>query len=256
MLDFIKLSVVMWVIVTLLGLMILGIFALYIISIYHFGKPLSIFFFGRLKSWTNKKLAIFEIFTLNHDVIFAYAIKGIGGTYREDTEEKKLTWFEKHIERKQQDPTTRGGRAIIPKSTYTVNGVTTIPLLNIHPELSSTITTGLKLLTNNKITTLGQLIEAANKNPQDILYKGFTYKSFLELYLSTIQKYNIRVTAGEVVEFIGKNTDENFRETIDAKTFNVQAKAKIDNKYLKYGYIGLIVMAVGLVIKIIYVTVY
>ena len=197
---------------------------------------------------------IFEIFTLNHEIFLEYGTKEKGGAYRPGEEFKGYTWYERNIQKKKTP--IKSDILTIPKSTYTINGVTTLPVWEIYPRLHEDLKTGLEILISNGIETLAGLKKKAAESPDEILFNKHTYKSFLELYSSAIQKYTVKVTAGDVLNFVGDNFDKNFRETIDAKNFNTKAKSKIDGSFLKYGYLAVLIVAAGLAIKIVYVVIY
>ena len=67
---------------------------------------------------------------------------------------------------------------------------------------------------------------------------------------------NIVVTTDDVVNFIGKQFDKNYRESIEAKDFNVMQKKKTDSKTTTYGYIAIILAIVIVGIIRIYKTIW
>lgn len=251
--QFFRLSVIWYWIITVVSILVLLGFSLYILSQYHFGKALAPFFWGRLRSWSDKNLVIFAVCTLDNNVFLEYGTKNQGGTYRIGEAPKKLTWFERNVLKLKPAGLEE---CIIPQSTYTINGVTTIPVLDLHPRLHNDILEGINQLVSIEIKTLDDFSNEVIKTPDKTLFPGYTYLSFYDMFIATFQKYHLNVTVSDILNFTGKNLDENYRETMDSKNFNIKAKTNKENDYSKYGWFSILIMVIGLVIKLIYVTVW
>lgn len=159
---------------------------------------------------------------------------------------------------------------IMPKSVYSINTVPTIPLIDLHPELHPDIIKGLEKLVKGKIstlrglpehgegkiTTLEQLENKAKESPDEELIEGYTYQAFYELYLATKQKYEFEVKVSDVADAIQKNFDKNFRESIEGKEYNQKVKRSNDQKYAFIGYLALLLVVLGVMFKLVYVTIY
>ncbi len=263
-----KLSLIFYIIVVVIGLFVLFVIGAYLFWNYYLGKSMSPFFWLRIKSWTQKGVALFEIFSLTNSISLEEARKETGDGYRLYTptvvnvpvkKSGKLNSIFKGIMAKilktpvesetKEDPdygikkVKRVQNLIMPKSTYSINSVNTIPLWDLHPQLHTDILEGVKTLVDNGIGTLKELEEFVS-NPEDaneILFKNYTYRTFLDLYLGARQKFYVNVTTDDVANFIGANFDKNFRESIEAKDFNSAMQSKTDNSYLKWGYLAIII---------------
>lgn len=146
---------------------------------------------------------------------------------------------------------------IMPKSIYSVNEVPTIPLLDIHPPLHPELKACLQFLIDSDINNPEDLKKKIDdKHAEDPLIPGYTYQQFYNLYLSTRQKYEFKVTVSDITEVMNKSYDKNYSESIMAKEYNAKSKKKIDNTTLKYGYAALIIVALGVTFKLIYFTLY
>ena len=275
--ETVKLSWLFYIILLILSLIILIVAGLYMAWNYHLGKPMAPFFWLRIKGWTTKGVALFEIFSLTNSVSLEEAKKEVGDGYRLYTPTvvktavaKKESRFEKfynylfarNLKSKSisydMQKVKRTQNLIMPKSTYSINGVNTIPLWDLHPQLHTDVLEGLKILTSQGILTLQELEEFVSDkdNAEQKMFKNYSYRTFLDLYLSVRQKYNIVVTTDDVVNFIGKQFDKNYRESIEAKDFNVMQKKKTDSKTTTYGYIAIILAIVIVGIIRIYKTIW
>lgn len=239
---------------------------------YHLGKPLAPFFWLRLKGWTQRGIAVFEIFSLTNSVSLEEARKEVGDGFRLYTPStvnmpvKKVGRFQKFIDYFSGNKTPSYGvtkikriqNLIMPKSTYSINGVTTIPLWDLHPQLHTDILEGVKILISNGITTLADFKEFVSDkdNANQIMFKNYSYQKFMDLYLGARQKFNVVVTTDDVANFIGKQFDKNFRESIEAKDYNAMIKNKTESKVMMYGYIAIILTIVIVGFKVIYTTIY
>lgn len=146
---------------------------------------------------------------------------------------------------------------IMPLSIYTVNGVPTIPLLDLHPPLHRDLKSGLQILISRNISNPDELKTWIDSgHGQDELLAGYTCESFYDLYNSTRQKYEFKVTVSDINEAMNKTYDKNFSESIQAKEFNAKTKAKTDNNHMKIGYAALLIVVIGVTIKLIYFTFY
>lgn len=272
-----KLSLIFYMIIVALSLFVLFVVGAYLFWNYHLGKAMAPFFWLRIKSWTQRNIALFEIFSLTNIVSLEEARKETGDGYRlyipsvVTIPTKKEGRFE-HIfnylfaKRLKISETNeyevkkvkRVQNLIMPKSTYSINGVNTIPLWDLHPQLHTDILEGVKTLIDNDIKILAELEDFVS-NPDDankILFKEYTYRTFLDLYLGARQKFSVNITTDDVANFIGGNFDKNFRESIEAKDFNSAMQSKVDNSYLKWGYLAIILAIVIVGIKIIYQTIW
>jgi hypothetical protein len=272
--ETIHISWLFYIIIVIASLMALTCAGLYMAWNYHLGKPMAPFFWLRIKGWTQRGVALFEVFSLTNSVTLEEARKEIGDGYRLYTPStiempsKKAGWWMRkynYIFARNLQPANysvekikRIQNLIMPKSTYSINGVATIPLWDLHPQLHTDLLEGVKILINNGITTLHEFTEfvAEKENAEQNMFKNYSYRTFYDLYLGVRQKYNIVVTTDDVANFIGKQFDKNFRESIEAKDFNAMQKGKMENKYIYYGYIIIGIAVIGVVFKIIYTTIY
>lgn len=263
-----------YIILVIVSIVILFCAGAYILWNYHLGKPLAPFFWLRLKGWTTKGIALFEIFSLTNSVALEEARKEIGDGYRLFTPsvvnmptKKAGFWMSKYnyLFARNLKPANysvekikRIQNLIMPKSTYGINGVTTIPLWDLHPQLHVDLLEGVQILISKDITTLADFKNfiSIRENAEQNMFKNYSYRTFYDLYLGVRQKYNVCVTTDDVANFIGKQFDKNFRESIEAKDFNQAQKSKTDNKYTLYGYIAVILTIVIVGFKVIYTTIY
>lgn len=305
MLEMLKVSFIIYLIILIGAVIGLIVFGLYIGMYYHLGKPMALFMYGRIKSWTEKGIAVFEIISLTGNVLLFFAKEETGG-YRRPHVTKKLR---KPMTRKYKTRTglttivlmlatiillykfahigiiqsavgsmigliipvyawyrqpkeeiftgdNRPQPLIMPKTVYSINGVDTIPLIDLHPPLHTDIKNGLNSLIELGIKTHEGLQQEAELNPDIILIPGYTMKSFCELYTAARQKYEFRVRVSDVSEAVTKNFDKNFRESLQAKEFNAKTKKRHDNTTLKYGYAALFIVCLGVIIKLLYFTFY
>jgi hypothetical protein len=304
------LSLTLYIVLVIGGVLLLSIMALVLGLMIHFGKPMRLFFDARIKSWKNERFAIFEIFTLTNNLVLELAHQELGHGFRRFVEtpkqvrepfSKKTKWtvmittflallltgiisaFQTSIPTwlyylsfvasllmmicavsylyvgMKRPPimttsSTPASPLILPKSVYSVNGVTTIPLLDIHPCLHPDIIKGLEQLIREDITTFTQLEENAKGNNRDIsLFGDYTYRTFYELYSAARKKFELDVKVTDVVNFL-EDFDKNFRESIESKNFNQTVKSKTDNKYAVYGWISLLIIALAIAFKFIWLT--
>jgi hypothetical protein len=269
-----KISWLLFIIIVIAAIVVLFCAAAYMVWCYHLGKPLAPFFWLRLKGWTTKNVALFEIFSLTNGVSLEEARKETGDGYRLFTPTtikvpvaKKAGKFQKlinYMSGKTGETTYEVKRVkriqnlIMPKSTYSINGVNTIPLWDLHPQLHADLIEGVKILVENGISTLEDLTEFVTDKQQAelILFKNYSYRTFLDLYLGVRQKYNVSVTTNDVSNFIGKEFDKNYRESIEAKDFNAMQKGKTDSKLMYYGYAAILLTILIVGFKVIYTTIY
>ncbi len=94
------------------------------------------------------------------------------------------------------------------------------------------------------------------ENAEQKMFKNYSYRTFYELFLGVRQKFNVIVTTDDVVNFIGKQFDKNYRESIEAKDFNAAQKSKQDNKINTYGIIAIILTILIVGFKVVYTTIY
>lgn len=268
-----KISVFFYIIIVVVSLFVLAVAGLYLLWIYHLGKPLSPFFFLRIKSWTQRNIALFEIFSLTNSVSLEEARKEIGDGYRlynPTTVEiaKKTDGFFKRkwnflFGKNSTIPTgtekiKRVQNLIMPKSTYSINGVNTVPLWDLHPQLHKDILEGIKILVSQDIKTLSQFTEfVQNKdNAERPMFKNYNYRTFHDLYLGVRQKFQVNIYTNDIMGFVGTNFDKNYRESIESKDFNALQAKKQEGKTVLYGYIIIGIIVVAVAFKIIYNTIY
>jgi hypothetical protein len=253
--------------------MVLIAFGGYMLWSYHLGKPMAPFFWLRLKGWTSRGIALFEIFSLTNSVSLEEARKEVGDGFRlytptkvevsvkkEGRVKKFLDYIlaRKVVDKYEIKRINRVQNLVMPKSTYSINGVCTIPLWDLHPQLHIDLLEGIKVLISKDIKTLTQLTEfcEVRENAEETMFKNYNYRTFLDLYLSVRQKYNISISTNDVINFIGKQFDKNFRESIEAKDFNVLQKGRTENKYILYGYVAIILTILIIGVKVLYTTFY
>jgi hypothetical protein len=295
-----------WYILIVAGA-VLGIiiFGLYIAFSYHMGKAMSPFLTARVKAWSDKSIAIFEILSLTGGVTLDYAKHELGGyrrasvtrTVKEPMSKTKkalvavitiglmintvylLFYYTDisflysigisfiwcivpaiaHVRQPSHQELVGHNRPqplIVPKSVYTINGVTTVPMIDLHPVLHTDLKKGLQELIDRDIDTYQKFIDIATVSPEVPLIPGYTYKTFMELLNSYRQKYEFDVKISDVSLGVSKSFDKTYAESIAAKDFNYKTKKRKDNKYALYGYVAVILMVIGIVIKLIYVTFY
>jgi len=269
-----KISLLFFIIIIVVSLFVLFVMIGYFIWNYHLGKAMSPFFLLRIAGWTNSKVALFEIFGLTNNVTLEEARKETGDGYRlfipstvnmPVKKTGRIRRLYNYILAKNINTSSYGTEKIkrvqnliMPKSTYSINGVNTIPLWDLHPQLHADVLEGVKTLVDNNIKTLKQLEEYIKEytNAEKILFKNYSYRTFYELYRGVRQKYNVIVTTDDVANFIGKQFDKNFRESIEAKDFNAMQAQKTDNRYLTYGYLAIILTIIIVGFKVIWQTIY
>jgi len=268
-----KISVLLYIIIVVVSLLILTAAGLYLLWNYHLGKPLSPFFWLRIKGWTQRDIALFEIFSLTNSVSLEEARKETGDGYRlyiptevDMPTQKVGFWkrkynflFGKNLKGDYKvEKIKRIQNLIMPKSTYSINGVNTIPLWDLHPQLHVDVLEGLKVLIQQDIKTLKQFTEfIQNKdNAEKNMFKNYSYRTFYDLFLEVRQKFQVNIYTNDIVGFVGSNFDKNYRESIESKDFNALQAKKQEGKIVLYGYIiiGIIVAAVAF--KIVYRTIY
>src|SRR3989304_2627106 len=173
-----EISWFLYIIIVVAAIIVLILSGLYLVWNYHLGKPMAPFFWLRIKGWTTRNIALFEIFSLTNSISLEEARKEKGDGYRLFTPTivvtsvpKKVGKFKKIYNRlfaKNIKPTQteyvsekvkRVQTLIMPKSTYSINGVNTIPLWDLHPPLHPDLTEGVRILVENGITTLKDLEE-------------------------------------------------------------------------------------------------
>ena len=265
-----KLSWLFFIILFMIGVFVLAAAGGYMLWNYHFGKPMAPFFWLRIAGWMNSKVALFEIFSLTNSVSLEEARKEVGDGYRlyipstVDIPVKKVGFWKKiynYLLAKNignsdyaVKKVSRIQNLIMPKSTYSINGVNTIPLWDLHPQLHTDVLEGVKVLISQGIKTLEQFTEFISEkdNVEQILFKNYSYRTFYDLYMGVRQKYNMTVTTDDVANFIGKQFDKNFRESIEAKDFNAMQKSKAEGKFIVYGYLAIILAIIIIGIKILY----
>ena len=266
-----KISFLFYTIIVVVSLFLLFAMGGYLLWNYHLGKAMAPFFWMRIAGWTNPKVALFEIFSLTNSISLEEARKETGDGYRlfvptkVDMPTKKVGSFKKIINYLfardagySVKKVNRVQNLIMPKSSYSINGVNTILLWDLHPQLHIDVLEGVKTLVEKNIKTLKQLKEYVSDpmRAENNLFKNYSYRTFYEMYLGVRQKYNIQVTTDDVANFIGKQFDKNFRESIEAKDFNAMQAQKTDNRYLTYGYIAIILAIVIVGFKVIYTTIW
>lgn len=288
MFEGMKISFLFYIIIVFVSIFALLIMGGYFLWNYHLGKSMAPFFWLRIQGWTQRGIALFEIFSLTNSVSLVEARKETGDGYKLYTPSKISIPVKKEVKRGvwskiwyytignitrllgyllarnlkmpqySSKKVSRTQSLIMPKSTYSINGVNTIPLWDLHPQLHVDVLEGLKILIEQNIKTLTEFEEKIS-NPieaEKILFKSYTYRSFYDLYLGVRQKYNVVVTTDDVANFIGKQFDKNFRESIEAKDFNAMQAQKTDNRYLTYGYIAIILAIVIVGFKIVWQTIH
>lgn len=276
-----KISLLFYIIIVIVSLIVLIAIGGYLLWNYHLGKAMAPFFWLRMKGWTQRGIALFEIFSLTNSVSLEEARKETGDGYRlftpstvniptkKEGRVKKI--FKKifdylfarnlNIPESTEYGVTKVKRIqnlIMPKSTYSINGVNTIPLWDLHPQLHTDILEGVKTLVDKDIKTLDELRDFVSE-PDDankILFKDYTYRTFLDLYLGARQKFSVEITTDDVANFIGHQFDKNFRESIEAKDFNAAMQQKTDSSYLKWGYLAIILAIVIVGFKVCYTTIW
>lgn len=266
-----KISLLFFTIIVVACLFVLFIMAGYLLWCYHLGKAMAPFFWLRLVGWTNSKVALFEIFSLTNSISLEEARKEVGDGYRifvpstVDMPTKNVGIFKKIINYMlardvsySVKKVNRIQNLIMPKSSYSINGVNTILLWDLHPQLHIDVLEGIKTLVEKDIKTLSKLKEFISDpiRAENNLFKNYSYRTFYEIYLGVRQKYNVCITTDDVANFIGKQFDKNFRESIEAKDFNAMQAQKTDNKFLYYGYIAIILAIVIVGFKVIWQTIY
>lgn len=164
----------------------------------------------------------------------------------------------------------RNQTPIIPTSSYSINGVDTVLLWDIHPKLPNYIKIGLETLINKdieilddnskfntkKITTLKLFEELCEQKPNDLLFDKYTNNDFLKMYLAYKNKFEVNVKIPTVFNFISKNFDENYSESIQIKEYNSAYKTKTDSSLAKWGYIIVGIFVLGITFKLIWVTIH
>ena len=192
-----QISWLFFIILVVVALIVIVCAGLYMLWNYHLGKPLAPFFWLRIKGWTQRGIALFEIFNLTNSVDLEEARKEAGDGYRLYTPSivnmptektgkvsKFMKYITKYISGKKNITPSYGvtkvkriQNLIMPKSTYSINGVTTIPLWDLHPQLHTDLLEGVKVLISKDIKTLEDLkIYIENKeNAEQNMFKNYNY---------------------------------------------------------------------------------
>lgn len=270
--DNLNISWLLYIIIVIISVIILVAIGIFMVYQYYMGRALAPFFWLRIKNWTQKGIALFQIFSLTNNVTLEEARKEKGDGYKLYTptqieiSAKKVGKLEKiynyMFRVKSKTPVVRTNRVqnlILPKSTYSINGVNTIPLIDFHPVPHADIIEGLQILIEKGIKNLEDFSEFVKEkdNAEQIMFKDYSYRTFYELYLSFKQKYDVKVTTDDVINFIGKNFDKGFRETIENQEFILQQVTKKNgDKWTKWGWICLFLVILAISFKIIYTTIY
>ena len=229
--------------------MIAFFIGLYTVMIWVFGDAGKKYFQARLKAFSDDSVALLNIFDLDYNIWLSFAKQLTGGVY-ENTE--------------------KVGEKVLPRSVYSINGVSNVLVWDIHPKLHGDLIAGLKKLQGMGCHTLNQLKEAAEgeygdtvlfevQQPSTIIGKMrkkvigaqpkvYTYKAFYDLVSKTKQKYEVAVTIDDVINFIEKSFDKNYRESIEAQMINKQIQSQASDKYTKYAFMIIGIIVLGLMI--------
>jgi len=275
--DSIKLTPLWYMIAIGAILFFLLIFGGYILYEYKRGEALSKLFLARIKGWTNKKIALFEIFSPINTVRLEYAHREIGDVYKfgenssdyvPELNKKKhfylfrpFYWLLKILDNKvkiQNIDKSLKSEVITPKSVYTINGVRTVPLFEVYPQLNKNIEKGLEALKSKEINTLEEFefIIEDNTVKSRILFDDYTFEKFYELYMASKNKYELNITVKDVVNFMSNTSNENFSENIEVKEFNVKTNKKSQDFGKKIGIGIFVICMIASVIIAVYRTIY
>lgn len=264
--DTIKLPIIWYIVLVILASIILIIFGLYFAWEYYQGRALKELFWARVKGWTNHNIALFEIFNPINLARFEYAHKEVGDTYKFG-EEYKLKIKEENNGKfskfknilldifGSKKINKESSYIVIPKSVYTINKVRTIPLFEVYPKLNPIIEKGVnKLLENNinDLLTFEKLLDDKPNLRNTILFDDYTYEKFYELYMTTKNKYELKISINDTINFMSNTFDKNYRFSIEAKEFNIKQKNKDKKLGKKYGMYFLILCGIVSIIMFLY----
>jgi len=77
-----EISWFLYIIIVVVAIIVLIMAGLYLVWNYHLGKPMAPFFWLRIKGWTTRNIALFEIFSLTNSISLEEARKEKGDGYR------------------------------------------------------------------------------------------------------------------------------------------------------------------------------
>lgn len=306
--DSIKIPTILYILIVFVSVIVLLGIGLGIFWVYHNGSAMHKFFWGRINSWFNKGYSIFQIITLNDEILIEDAnydsMKGyerIIPTIKQTSHlnKKKFTtqfiilllliislyilmiYFRinetipsllsippiifsiiiliLYFKRETKIINLDNGRKqmpIIPTSSYSLNGIDTVMLWDIHPPLPDYIHEGLNSLLKKEpsIKTLTQFNELVKTTPNEILFRNYTNIEFQKIYLAFKNKYEVNIKVPTIYNFISKNFDENYSESIQIKEYNSAYKTKNSSGMEKWGYIIIGFMVLAIAFKIVWIT--
>jgi hypothetical protein len=255
--DSIKLTPLWYTIAAGIIVFVLFVFGCVFFYQYKRGEALKELFWGRVKGWTNKKIALFEIFNPINTVRFEYAHREMGDVYKfgesstdyvpESSKKKGIFSKILNLFNNKITPVDSSlkSEVITPKSVYTINGVRTVPLFEVYPQLNKNIIKGLEALKLKEINTLEELefmIDDPNMR-NHILFDDYTFEKFYELYMASKNKYELNIRIKDVTGFMSNTFNKNFRESIQTKEFNVKMNKKQQDMGKKIG-IGIFILCI------------
>jgi hypothetical protein len=259
-----------YLIIVILSMLIILSATGYLLWLWIQGRPLREFFIVKLKSFTNKNLAIFEIFGITNNIKLEIAHYEDGDGYRKGENKYIIPKIEikkglynkiksailKNEKKDTEISATKNSLLIIPKSKYMINGVRTIPLWDLHPQLHADIIKGLDLLIEKHINTLEQLEDIIDDSikSEEVFFDNYSYKNWYELYIANKNKYTVNIYTTDLDRFVEKNYDANFRRSIfDQEFIETKNKGKVET-YDKYGLIATGVTLLIVLIRVLYIT--
>lgn len=143
---------------------------------------------------------------------------------------------------------------VISKSTVSINGVDTLLLWTVTPQLPGRYTEALKALIKGNYANTEDIHDDIEKeiiSSHDIIEgTKLTYAEFLELHKAVSEKYSICVTPADVLDFKNKYLDEHPRKSVIEKEVTKEKKRLGEHKYEKYAFIlvGLTIVMGGLLL--------
>lgn len=255
--DTIKISPIIFWIIVIVFCILLIFFVGYFWFEYQKGSSLKLLFWARIKRWFNKRISLFEIFDITNTVRFEYGHREQGDTYKfgeDNSINNKNKGLLDRIFGDKNKSVENPDEIITPKSVYNINSVKTVPLFEPYPKLNPIIENGINTLISKGITSLEQLEDiidnAERKN--DVLFDNVTYEKFYEIYISTKNKYEMNIKFDDIINFMANTYDKNFRETIEAKEYNIKHNKKTDDIGKKYGLYIIVFGAAASIIMILY----
>lgn len=271
--EFPQISFMQFVITMMSGIIMVIGGGIYFGALKLFGKEMQPYMTARMQ-----KYAIFQIYSIGNLLRFEFARAELGGGFRLHVSLlkraggfwkkadkaiskilSKITKQQMGVQDKIEVIENNASQLTIPRSTYKVEGVTTVLAYEVYPTLHNDLIEGIRVLKAQGYDNISQLeddIVTMAVDPDSVMFKNYTYDNFVKLYHATEKKFSLRITVDDVIRFLDKNSNQNFSESLATKDTNAMKIKQRDNPARKYAFYAVLLWTAGLLAILAYKVVY